>query len=113
MKKIIIALLAAIIFTGCGVGNYSVASGKSDDAAVSFRASAKFPIVVEIDGVKYGCETVFIKNYKENNRIKETAQNTIVVPKGQHQLKVYSSDGIEIYNKQVLLGASEHRVIQL
>ena len=50
MKKIIFALVSAIVISSCGVGSYSISSGKPDVAALSFTSTDKQPIVVHIDG---------------------------------------------------------------
>ena len=113
MKKIIVALIASLVLTGCGVGAYSVAGGMSDDAALSVTSTArKTNVTVLIDGTAYDVEAVFRQDFKVNRNIKKTAKNTISVPKGQHDVKV-TLDGKEVYNKNILLGAGEHRIIDL
>lgn len=112
MKRLIVIVLSAALLAGCGVGSYSVSSGMSDEAAISFKATSKYPVKVIVDDKEYNVETVFAKGFKKDTRIKETAQNTIRLPKGQHTITVYA-DGREIYRKQVLLDATEHRIIEL
>ena len=46
MKKMMIALIGAIMLSGCGVGSYSVSSGKADEAMISFVSEAQTPIIV-------------------------------------------------------------------
>ena len=36
MKKILIALIGALMLSSCGVGSYSVSSGKADEGMISF-----------------------------------------------------------------------------
>ena len=112
MKKIIVALLSAIVLSGCGVGSYSVSSGKADTAALSFTSTDKLPIVVLVDGKEYNVETVKTKAYRKDRNIKQTALNTIYVQPGQHDISV-SVSGNEIFNKKVFLSATEHRVVDL
>ncbi|MCQ2332939.1 MAG: hypothetical protein MJZ95_07085 [Paludibacteraceae bacterium] len=112
MKKIIISLVSAIVLSGCGVGSYSLSSGKSDIAEISFTASDKEPIVIVVDGTEYNAETVKAKGYKSGRNIKKTALNTINIEPGQHDVKVLVS-GNEVYNKKLFLSATEHRVIEL
>lgn len=112
MKKIIIALFSAILLTSCGVGSYSVSSGKSDDAAISFTSTSKQPIIVVVDGTEYNVETVKTSAYKTDRNIKKTALNTIKVAPGQHDVKVIAS-GKEVYSKKVFISATEHRIVEL
>lgn len=112
MKKIIIALLGAILLSGCGVGSYSVSSGRPDDALLSFKATSRQPIVVVIDGVGHNVETVKTKAYKANRNIKKTALNSIKVQPGQHDVKVIAS-GKEVYSKKLFISATEHRIVEL
>ncbi len=112
MKKILLVLISAILLTSCGVGLYTVSSGKSDDAAISFVSSMKKPVVVTIDGTEYNVETVKTKAYKTDRNIKKTAQNTIKVQPGQHDVKVFVF-GNEVYNKKLFISATEHRIVEL
>lgn len=112
MKKIILAIFGALLLTGCGVGTYSLSSGKPDDAAISFTSTTKQPIVVVIDGTEYNVETVKTKGYRTDRDIKKTALNTIKVQPGQHDVKVLVA-GDEVYNKKLLISTAEHRVVAL
>lgn len=112
MKKIFIALFSVLILSSCGVGSYSVSSGKSDDAAISFTASNKQSIMVVIDGTEYNVETVKTKAYKTDRNIKVTALNTINVQSGQHEVVVFVS-GNEVYRKKLFISATEHRIVEL
>jgi len=112
MKKIIIAIVAALTVTSCGVGSYSVTSGKADQAEISFVAAAKLPISVIIDGSQYNVETVKEKAYKTKRNIKKTAANTIDLAPGKHEVKVISA-GREVYNKTLMISVAEHRIVEL
>lgn len=112
MKKIILAIFGALLLTGCGVGSYSLSSGKPDDAAISFTSTARQPIVVVIDGTEYNVETVKTKGYRTDRDIKKTALNTIKIQPGQHDVKVLVG-GNEVYNKKLLISTAEHRVVAL
>lgn len=112
MKKIILAIFGALLLTGCGVGTYSLSSGKPDDAAISFTSTTKQPIVVVIDGTEYNVETVKTKGYRTDRDIKKTALNTIKVQPGQRDVKVLVA-GDEVYNKKLLISTAEHRVVAL
>ena len=52
MKKLILAFFCAIILTSCGVGIYSITSGKSDAAEISFTSDCRQPIAVRIDNAE-------------------------------------------------------------
>lgn len=112
MKKIILAISGALLLTGCGVGSYSLSSGKPDDAAISFTAATRQPVVVVIDGTEYNVETVKTKGYRTDRDVKKTALNTIKIQPGQHDVKVLV-DGNEVYNKKLLISTAEHRVVDL
>lgn len=114
MKRILTAIAGALILVGCGVGNYSISSGKSDKAAISFTTDTKNPVAVTVtvDGTSYNVQTVKDKAYRTDRRIKETAQNTIYLEKGQHAVTV-TSNGEQVYSKTLFLSAAEHRIIEL
>ncbi len=112
MKKIIIALVGALMLTGCGVGSYSVSSGKADEGMISFVSEAKTPITVTIDNNSYEVFTVKTKAWRKDRNIKKTAQNTIFLTPGQHDL-IVTANGKELCNKKVFISAQEHKVIEL
>ncbi len=113
MKRIIIILIAAMAICSCGVGSYSVTSGKEDIASLSFTAASSEPVLVVVDGSsEFSLYTVKQKAYKADRKIKSTVQNTITLSPGQHDVTVYVS-GQQVYSKKLFLSASEHRVIDL
>lgn len=112
MKKMIIAILGALMLTGCGVGSYSVSSGKADEGMISFVSEAKTPVTVTIDNNSFDVYTVKTKAWRKDRNIKKTAQNTIFLTPGQHNV-VVSMNGKEVCNKKVFISAQEHKVIEL
>lgn len=112
MKKIIIALIGALMLTSCGVGSYSVSSGKADEGMISFVSDAKTPITVMIDNNSYDVYTVKTKAWRKDRNIKKTAQNTIFLTPGQHNV-VVTMNGKEVCNKKVFISTQEHKVIEL
>lgn len=112
MKKIIIALVSVLLFTSCGVGSYSLSSGKADEGMLSFVSAGKTPISVTVDDATYDIFTVQTKAWKRDRKIKETSENTIFLSPGQHNVTV-NMNGTEVYNKLVFISVQEHRVIEL
>ncbi len=112
MKRIILLLITAIAVYGCGVGTYSVSSGKEDVASLSFTATATTPLVVVVDDTEYSVNAVKQKAYKADRKIKATAYNTITITPGKHNVRVLSN-GQEVYNKTLFISTSEHRIIDL
>lgn len=112
MRKIVIALVGAIVFSSCGVGSYSVSSGRPDAAAISFTSAEKLPITVSVDGKEYKIETVRTKAYRKDRNIKQTALNTIHVHPGQHDVVVSVSGG-KVYDMRLFLSVAEHRIVEL
>ncbi len=116
MKKILfsilIALTSTLLLDSCGVGTYSVTSGKTDDAGISFISSRVMDITVMIDESSYDVQTVKEKAYKADRKIKETAKNTIRVKPGTYDVKVLV-EGAEVFAKKLFISASEHRIIEL
>lgn len=112
MKKIIIAFIGALVLAGCGVGSYSVSSGKADECMISFVSESVTPVTVTIDGTSYDVYTVKTKAWRKDRNIKETARNTIYLTPGQHSVVVVMN-GNEICDKKVFISAQEHKVIEL
>ena len=61
MKKFFLAMVCLFImasFSSCGVGSYSVSSGRDDVAYISLEANEQYPVVVTVDGTTYDTFTV-------------------------------------------------------
>lgn len=112
MKKIIIALLGALLLSGCGVGSYSLSSGKADESMLSFVSADETPITVMVDNNSYELFTVKTKAWQKDRNIKKTVRNTIVIAPGQHDV-VVKMDGNEVCHKKVFVSTQEHKVIEL
>ena len=112
MKKILYAIIALTLLTSCGVGTYSISSGRPSDAYISFTAARKNILTVTVDDNSFTVETVKTKPYKPGRKIKKTAINSIKITDGPHQVKVMI-DGSEVYNKKLVISSSEHRIIDL
>lgn len=112
MKKILIASFISLLLTGCGVGNYTVSSGKSDEGALSFTSAKAENIIVSVDNATYEIESVKDKAYRTDRKIKQTANNTVRVASGTHNVKV-EKDGQVVFSKQLYISASEHKIIEL
>lgn len=113
MKKLIIALAAVLLLSGCGVGSYSVSSGKADNGEVSFTDTKVAPINVVVDKQTYNIKTVKLKAWTKDRNIRKTVQNTISLPSGKHDVTVYNEQGLKVYNKTLYISAGEHKVIDL
>lgn len=113
MSKFILVIFSALMLSSCGVGTYSISSGKSDTALISFTSPIKKNIVVEIDNQQYSIETVKTKTYKTDRKIKQTALNSIKLQSGQHIVKVIDKEQNITFEKKIILSASEHRIIEL
>lgn len=112
MKKTITALLCTLLLTSCGVGVYSVSSGRDGGAFLSVTDEVTAPVTVVVDGAEYKVQTVKTSKFKKNRRIKETSDNTVKVAAGQHDVQVLKN-GQEVYTKKIFISDSEHRVIEL
>ncbi|MGN1211040.1 MAG: hypothetical protein ACI4TM_05095 [Candidatus Cryptobacteroides sp.] len=112
MKKILYTLIASLLLTGCGVGSYSVSSGKADEGTISFTATRAADITVTIDGNSYNIMSIKDSAYKPDRRIKQTARNTIIVSPGSHDVKV-EMNGKTVFSKKLFISASEHKIVEL
>lgn len=114
MKKILIAITAAVLLclTSCG-GVYSVSGGKADAAEISFVANNTTDIIVTIDQNDYQLQTVKEKVYRRDKNIKKTANNSITLSPGQHKVIVTNKQGMKIYEHTVFISANQHKVIRL
>ena len=113
MKKILIALIGIVLLSSCGVGSYTVTSGKADAGEISFTFSKITPITVSVDDQTYSINTVKVKAWTVDRNIRKTVKNTIRVNAGQHDITVYDESGTKIYQKKMFISASEHRIIDL
>ena len=111
MKKIIF-ILTVVLLSSCGVGNYTVSSGKADQGALSFTSAKATNITVLVDDNSYSIQSVKDKAYKTDRKIKQTSANTIYLTPGTHTVKVKMGDE-EIYSKQLFISTAEHRIIEL
>lgn len=112
MKRIFAILISIVLLTSCGVGSYTISSGRADEGGVFFTASKAFPVEVCIDGNLYSVNTVKAKAYKNDRRIRQTAGNTIVLSAGKHEIEV-RRDGNVLYSKVIFISSGENRVIEL
>lgn len=113
MRKLLIIGLFSILLSDCGTGVYSVSSGKSDEALLSFAAAEENYIIVTVDnGDPYSIMTVKEFAYKKRRDIKQTALNSITISPGTHALKV-EMGGKKVLDTTIFISASEHRIIKL
>lgn len=114
MKKFIAAVCGLFLLVSCGVGTYTVSSGKPDEGMISFVKADKESITVIIDDDNsYEVKTVKTKEWqKAAKKIKKTAQNTIYVSPGQHTVVVKKGNR-EVYNKKIFISTQEHKIIEL
>lgn len=104
--------VCSLLLCSCGVGSYSVSSGKADEGMLSFVSAAKTPVTVKVDDNSYNVYTVKAKAWRKDRNIKKTAQNTIYLTPGQHDVAVLSGDN-EIYHKKLFISTQEHKVVEL
>ena len=69
-------------------------------------------IMVSIDNENYTIYTVKSKSWRRNRDIKTTAQNTLFLIPGQHNIVVVMN-GKEIYSKKIFISTQEHKIIEL
>ena len=112
MKKFFLALIAVLTLSGCGVGSYSVSSGKADEGMLSFVSANKTPITVTLDNDTYKLYTVKATAWKKDRDIKKTAQNTIFLVPGQHHV-VVEMKGQVVCDKKVFISVQEHKIVEL
>ncbi len=112
MNKILLAVLSALLLSACGVGNYSLSSGKADVSMLSFVSAEYVKIKVSVDDKSYDLLSVKDKAWKTDRKIKPTAKNTILLTSGTHEVAV-SADGSQIYSKKIFVSASEHKIVEL
>ncbi len=112
MKKIILAAACSLLLCACGVGSYSVSSGKADVGMISFVSADKSELTVTVDEKSYDVNCVKAKAWRKDRSLKKTAQNTIYVAPGQHVVAV-TKDGREVYRKTLFISVQEHKIVEL
>lgn len=112
MRRILPILISIVLLTSCGVGSYTISSGRADGAGVFFTAAKAFPVEVCVDGSLYSVSTVKAKAYKNDRRIRKTSENMIMLPAGKHEVEV-RRDGNVLYSKVIFISSGENRVIEL
>lgn len=112
MKKLFFIVFTALMMTSCGVGSYTISSGKADEGALSFTSNKTADIIVTVDDAVYKIKSVKEVAFKKDRKIKKTARNTIKVAPGTHEVKVVCGEEI-IFSKKVFISASEHKVVEL
>ena len=112
MKKLLLAFAAAVLLAGCGVGSYTVVSGRADEGFISFVTDKSMPVRVIIGDKEYNINSVKHKAYRKDRKIKQTSKNTVrVAPGTQEVLVLHGKD--TLYSKKLFVSASEHRIIEL
>ena len=112
MKKILAIAALLLAMASCGVGTYSVESGRSEQSSVSFVAQTSYSVTVTIDGTEYEVNTVKLKDWRTDRRIKQTAKNTIKLAPGKHEI-VVTSNGNVVLKDLIFLSNNESKVIEL
>lgn len=107
-----IIFMAIMVLASCGVGNYSISSGKADQAAIFVTDDSSYDVAITIDGTLYQTKTVKNKAIKKRRNIKQLTKYKIVTTPGRHTVSV-TANGQEVYNKTVELSTSETRMIEL
>ena len=112
MKRVIIVLFAILMLSSCGVGSYSVSSGKADEGMLSFVSASETSVDVTIDDNSYAVYTVKSKAWRKDRNIKKTAKNTIILSPGQHNV-IVTMKGKTVLNKKIFVSPQEHKIIEL
>lgn len=112
MKKMIFMAVCSLLLCSCGVGSYTVSSGKADEGMLSFVSAAKTHVTVKVDDNYCKVFTVKTKAWRKDRKIKKTAKNTIYLAPGRHEVVVLRG-GHEIYHKKLFVSAQEHKIVEL
>lgn len=112
MKRLLALFSALLIMASCGVGNYSISSGRADECSLSFSSIRASEITVTVDDTTCRLSSVQHKAYRTDRNIKRTSQNTIWLTPGTHDVKVVQ-DGQVVFSRTVYISSSEHKVIEL
>ncbi|MCF0205978.1 MAG: hypothetical protein HUK15_00995 [Bacteroidales bacterium] len=113
-KSLLISILAVLclMFGGCGVGTYTVASGYADKAKVFVSTNASYDITVQIDGQEYATRTVKNIDWRSERKIKKVAKFAVPTTPGTHNV-VVKREGVEIYKSKIFVSATETKLIEL
>lgn len=113
MRKFIIVAIASLALSSCGVGTYSLSSGKADKAEISFVDQSSYNITLKVDNSStYSTSTIKEKAYKSGRNIKKSALNSIELSVGKHFIEVFVG-GKSVYAKWIFVSAGEHKIIEL
>ena len=113
MKKFIIMAITSLALSSCGVGTYSLSSGKADKAEISFVDQSSYNVTLKVDNSStYSTSTIKEKAYKSGCNIKKSALNSIELSVGKHFIEVFVG-GKLVYAKWIFVSAGEHKIIEL
>ena len=113
MKKFIIVTITSLALSSCGVGTYSLSSGKADKAEISFVDQSSYNVTLKVDNSStYSTSTIKEKAYKSGRDIKKSALNSIELSVGKHFIEVFVG-GKSVYAKWIFVSAGEHKIIEL
>ncbi len=110
--RLLLLFFTSFVIASCGVGAYSVSSGKEDMSGICFTAKKRCGLTVEIDGHENSVRAIKVKAYKPGMKIKQTSKHTIRLSPGKHQI-VVKKGNVEIFRKLVYLSTDEYKVINL
>ena len=112
MNKILVAAVTILCLCSCGVGSYTVSSGRADEGYVTFVSPKAYGIKVIVDDSEFSVSSVKNKAYRKDRKIKQTVKNTVRVSPGTHDVRVLRG-GKTIYSKKLFISATEHKIIDL
>ncbi len=112
MKRILLAMAAVLCLAGCGVGSYTISSGRADEGYLTFISDKAYNIKVIVDETEYSTSSVKNKAYRKDRKIKQTVKNTVRVSPGAHEVQVIKG-GKVIFSKKLFISATEHKIIDL
>ncbi|MGM9773834.1 MAG: hypothetical protein ACI3Y2_01325 [Candidatus Egerieousia sp.] len=113
MKLIAVIISIALVISSCGVGNYTISSGKGDNAYLSFQSDDKLDISVLVDDSSYQVQTIKSKPYRVDRNIKRTSLNSIEMAVGRHKIKVIDKNSTVLLEKEIMVSSAEHKIIKL
>ena len=112
MKKFILTLLSAVVLAGCGVGTYTISTGRADEACLSFADAEGALITVRVDGTDHRVSAVKEDAWRKDRDIRATVENTIYLTPGKHSVEVYRGT-VRVFGKTLFISAGEHKVVNL